>query len=161
MLSNNRIRLFGATKEASAARWCADNIGQPEQERIVESYTSSAADGRDSINARRETKAEHIVHPNTIQNLPDLTFYLRYQEFVTKISFPHYPLKRLNQVALRNNTLTLPKAGKEKTEDVQRIMPSTISKSAPPLKEQAEKDSSALSKQQVAAQAPHEYGKYL
>jgi hypothetical protein len=87
LMSAPTIRIFLGTTEPAAARWCAENIGQPELERGTESLTTSAGEGRDSLSTATERRADYLVLPNEIQNLPERTGYLRYKEYLVKFAF--------------------------------------------------------------------------
>ena len=98
IMSSPKTRIFLATKEYSASEWIANNIGKPERQRQVESFTSSLlSNGRDSISTRTETKLEHLILPNQIQNLKNLSGYLRYDDYVTFFRFPYPKLSRRNE----------------------------------------------------------------
>ena len=90
LMSAPSTRIFLRSNEYAAAEWAAKNIGMPEQERDIESYTSSmSVKGNDSINLRTERRADYLVYPNEIQNLSKLTGYLRYDKYVVPIRFPY------------------------------------------------------------------------
>jgi type IV secretory pathway TraG/TraD family ATPase VirD4 len=87
LMSAPATRLFLQTKEWGAAKWCAENIGMPEQERGTDSLTSSADGGRDSMNTATERRVDYLVLPNEIQNLSERTGYLRYGPYAVPVSF--------------------------------------------------------------------------
>jgi hypothetical protein len=89
LLSAPTTRILLKTKEPAAAEWCAKNIGQPEQERGTESVTTAVGEGRDSVNLGTECRADYLVLPNEIQNLPERTGYLRYDEYAVRIHFDY------------------------------------------------------------------------
>ena len=92
LMSAPSTRIFLRSNEYAAAEWAAKNIGMPERERELESYTSPLAltgGGKDSINVRTDKRTDYLVFPNEIQNLPKLTGYLRYDNYAVPISFPY------------------------------------------------------------------------
>lgn len=99
LMSAPSTRIFLRSNEYAAAEWAAKNIGMPERERELESYTSPLAltgGGRDSINIRTDKRTDYLVFPNEIQNLPKLTGYLRYDNYAVSIAFP-YPQERYRE----------------------------------------------------------------
>ncbi|VEP17776.1 conserved membrane hypothetical protein [Hyella patelloides LEGE 07179] len=92
ILSMPGARIFLKTKESSAAEWIANNIGKPERERELESYSSALAltkQGNDSVSVRTDTRIDYLILPNEIQNLKKMHGYLRFDEVVVPISFPY------------------------------------------------------------------------
>ena len=92
LMSAPSTRIFLRSNEYAAAEWAAKNIGMPERERQMESFTSPLAltgGGKDSINVRTDKRTDYLVFPNEIQNLPKLTGYLRYDNYAVPISFPY------------------------------------------------------------------------
>jgi hypothetical protein len=87
LMSAPQTRIFLKTTEYGAAEWMAKNIGMAEQTREAESLTASVGQGRDSVNYHEERRVEYVVLPNEIQNLTELTGYLRYDRYVTGIKF--------------------------------------------------------------------------
>lgn len=92
LMSAPSTRIFLRSNEYAAAEWAAKNIGMPERERELESYTSPLAltgGGKDSVNIRTDKRTDYLVFPNEIQNLPKLTGYLRYDNYAVPIQFPY------------------------------------------------------------------------
>jgi hypothetical protein len=87
LMSAPGTRIFLKTKEYSAAKWIAENIGLAEQTREAESLTASVGQGRDSVNYHEERRTDYVILPNEIQNLEKLSGYLRYDRYVTAIKF--------------------------------------------------------------------------
>jgi hypothetical protein len=87
LMSAPGTRIFLKTKEYSAAKWIAENIGLAEQTREAESLTASVGAGRDSVNYHEERRVDYVVLPNEIQNLDKLSGYVRYDKYVTAIKF--------------------------------------------------------------------------
>ena len=99
IMSSTDTRVFLKTTEYSASEWIANNIGKPERQRQVESFTSSLlSNGRDSISTRTETRSEHLILPNQIQNLKKLSGYLRYDDYATFFRFPYPEIEKRNKV---------------------------------------------------------------
>src|SRR5262249_31176644 len=96
LMSAPGTRVFLQTKEFAAARWCAENIGMPELERGTESLTTTAADVRDSMSTATERRADYLVLPNEIQNLPERTGYLRHGEYAVRIGFDYLAFPHRN-----------------------------------------------------------------
>jgi hypothetical protein len=110
LMSAPGIRVFLRTKEFAAARWCAENIGMPEQERGTDTLTTSAQDARDSLSSGTERRADYLVLPNEIQNLPRRTGWFCYGRFAVKIRFGYPRLLQRNTFRERE-ILTSPDAG--------------------------------------------------
>jgi hypothetical protein len=104
LMSAPATRIFLGTKELAAAEWCAGNIGKPELERGTESVTTSAADGRDSMNTGTERRADYLVLPNEIQDLPKMEGYLRHGGYVTKFRFSYPDIRVVNNFEERAPT---------------------------------------------------------
>lgn len=97
IMSSTDTRIFLKTTEYSASEWIANNIGKPERQRQVESFTSGLlSNGRDSISTRTETRAEHLILPNQIQNLKKLSGYLRYDDYATFFRFTYPQIEKRN-----------------------------------------------------------------
>lgn len=97
LMSAPSTRIFLRSNEYAAAEWTAKNIGMPEREKDLESYTSTlGGQGRDSINHRTETKTDYLVYPNEIQNLEKLSGFLRYDKYAVPIRFPYPQLTKKN-----------------------------------------------------------------
>jgi hypothetical protein len=97
LMSAPQTRIFLKTTEYAAAEWMAKNIGMAEQTREAESLTASVGAGRDSVNYREERRVEYVVLPNEIQNLTELSGYLRYDKYVTAIKFAPLGLEVRNE----------------------------------------------------------------
>lgn len=94
LLSTPATKIILRTSHYEAAAWGADIIGKPRQERPSQSYSESYASmlqgiPRDSFSHRTERFVEHLIIPNTIQNLEDRTGYLRFGGYVTPIRFDY------------------------------------------------------------------------
>ncbi len=117
ILSMPGARIFLKTKESSAAEWIANNIGKPERERELESYSSPLAlskQGNDSVSVRTDTRTDYLILPNEIQNLKKMHGYLRFDDIVVPISFiypnppdfptPSSPSSAIRQLETERNT---------------------------------------------------------
>ncbi len=96
LMSAPSTRIFLRSNEYAAADWAAKNIGMPEREREVESFTSPLSftgNGKESVSVRTDKRTDYLVYPNEIQNLPKLSGYLRYDQYAVPISFKYPNLK--------------------------------------------------------------------
>ena len=97
LMSAPSTRIFLRSNEYAAADWAAKNIGMPEREREVESFTSPLSftgSGKESVSVRTDKRTDYLVYPNEIQNLPKLTGYLRYDRYAVPIRFPYPKLDK-------------------------------------------------------------------
>jgi type IV secretory pathway TraG/TraD family ATPase VirD4 len=97
LMSAPSTRIFLRSNEYAAADWAAKNIGMPEREREVESFTSPLSftgSGKESVNVRTDKRTDYLVYPNEIQNLPKLSGYLRYDRYAVPIQFDYPTLKK-------------------------------------------------------------------
>ena len=118
LLSTPATKIILRTSNYDAATWGADTIGKPMQERPSQSYSESYGSPlqgipRDSFSHRTERYTDHLVIPNTIQNLDDRTGFLRFAQYVVPIHFDYYDLPKKNflhqHTALpQNKVLALP-----------------------------------------------------
>ena len=96
LMSAPSTRIFLRSNEFAAAEWAAKNIGMPEREREIESFTSPfslTGSGKDSVSVRTDKRTDYLVYPNEIQNLPKLSGYLRYDKYAVPINFDYPKLK--------------------------------------------------------------------
>lgn len=106
LLSTPATKIILRTSNYDAATWGANTIGKPMQERPAHSYSesySSLLNGlpRDSFSHRTERFTDHLVIPNTIQNLEDRTGFLRFAEYVVPIHFDYFILPIKNKFSDR------------------------------------------------------------
>ncbi|MGB5635564.1 MAG: type IV secretion system DNA-binding domain-containing protein [Waterburya sp.] len=97
LMSAPSTRIFLRSNEYAAADWAAKNIGMPEREREVESFTSPlsfSGSGRESVSVRTDKRTDYLVYPNEIQNLPKLSGYLRYDQYAVPMTFDYPNLKK-------------------------------------------------------------------
>lgn len=97
LMSAPSTRIFLRSNEYAAADWAAKNIGMPEREREVESFTSPltfTGNGKESVSVRTDKRTDYLVYPNEIQNLPKLSGYLRYDRYAVPIRFLYPTLRQ-------------------------------------------------------------------
>jgi hypothetical protein len=97
LMSMPQTHVYLRTGELAAAEWCAGNIGKPEMERGTESVTTSAGDGRDSMNIGTERRADYLVLPNEIQNLPRREGYFCHGGHAVRFRYDHPGLAVVNE----------------------------------------------------------------
>jgi hypothetical protein len=96
LMSAPATKIFLRTSEPRAAQWCADAIGRPELERGTETLSTSAGEGRDSVNTGTDRRCDYLVLPNEVQDLDEMTAYLRYRGHVVKFRFDYLDLPDRN-----------------------------------------------------------------
>lgn len=122
LLSTPATKIILRTSNYDAATWGADTIGKPMQERPSQSYSESYGSPlqgipRDSFSHKTDQHTDHLVIPNTIQNLADRAGFLRFAQYVVPIQFDYCDLPKRNflhqQKELpQSNVLTLPAPAK-------------------------------------------------
>jgi type IV secretory pathway TraG/TraD family ATPase VirD4 len=86
MLSQPATKIFLRTSEPHAAKWISDTIGEIEIERMRESR-SKGQYGQRSFGLERQV--EPLVLPSEISGLPSLRGYLKLENLVVRLLFPH------------------------------------------------------------------------
>ncbi len=77
MLAQFSTRLLLRTNDGATQQWCAENIGQREVLRSVQSATVGSMDGRDAYTVRPDRKTEDAVMAADFGNFPPLEGVLR------------------------------------------------------------------------------------
>src|SRR5215831_6612724 len=89
MLSQPATSIWLKTKEPTAGEWVSRFIGKVEIERLRETHFDGSRAGR-SFSLDRQT--EPLVMESEISGLPDLHAYMKYENYVTRFSFPYFDL---------------------------------------------------------------------
>jgi Type IV secretion-system coupling protein DNA-binding domain len=89
MLSQPATSIWLKTKEPSAGEWVSKFIGKVEIERLRETHFDGSRAGR---NFALDRQVEPLVMESEISGLPDLHAYMKYENYVTRFSFPYFDL---------------------------------------------------------------------
>jgi hypothetical protein len=89
MLSQPATSMWLKTKEPSAGEWVSKFIGKIEIERLRETHFDGSRAGR---NFALDRQIEPLVMESEISGLPDLHAYMKYENYVTRFSFPYFDL---------------------------------------------------------------------
>jgi len=89
MLSQPATSIWLTTKEPKAGQWVSEFIGKVEIERLRETHFDGTRSGR---NFALDRQVEPLVLESEISGLPDLHAYMKYQNFVTRFSFPYFDM---------------------------------------------------------------------
>jgi hypothetical protein len=89
MLSQPATSVWLKTKEPSAGEWVSKFIGKIEIERLRETHFDGSRAGR---NFALDRQIEPLVMESEISGLPDLHAYMKYENYVTRFSFPYFDL---------------------------------------------------------------------
>jgi type IV secretory pathway TraG/TraD family ATPase VirD4 len=89
MLSQPATSVWLTTKEPNASEWVAKFIGKVEIERIRETHFDGTRSGR---NFALDRQVEPLVLESEIAGLADLHAYMKYQNYVTRFSFPYFEM---------------------------------------------------------------------
>jgi type IV secretory pathway TraG/TraD family ATPase VirD4 len=90
MLSQAATKIFLRTAEAHSAKWISETIGKVEMERLRESHTQGQfPNKRESTSNQAEAAPEPLVMDAEIMGLPDLHGYLKFGNFVVRLSFDY------------------------------------------------------------------------
>lgn len=76
------------TSEPEAAKWMSNMIGEIEIERVRESRPAHDKGTHKNHSYSTETRTEQLIMGSEIQGLTDRTGYIKYGNFVVKISYP-------------------------------------------------------------------------
>jgi type IV secretory pathway TraG/TraD family ATPase VirD4 len=87
MLSQPATSVWLTTKEPNAGEWVAKFIGKVEIERLRETHFDGTRSGR---NFALDRQVEPLVLESEISGLPDLHAYMKFQNFVSRFSFPYF-----------------------------------------------------------------------
>ncbi len=89
MLSQPATSIWLKTKEPSAGEWVSKFIGKVEIERLRETHFDGSRAGR---NFALDRQVEPLVMESEISGLPDLHAYMKYENYVTRFSFPYFDM---------------------------------------------------------------------
>ncbi len=89
MLSQPATSVWLTTKEPNAGEWVSKFIGKVEVERLRETHFDGTRSGR---NFALDRQVEPLVLESEISGLADLHAYMKYQNFVTRFSFPYFDM---------------------------------------------------------------------
>ena len=89
MLSQPATSIWLTTKEPKAGQWVSEFIGKVEIERLRETHFDGTRAGR---NFALDRQVEPLVLESEISGLADLHAYMKYQNYVTRFSFPYFDM---------------------------------------------------------------------
>jgi hypothetical protein len=89
MLSQPATSIWLKTKEPTAGEWVSKFIGKVEIERLRETHFDGSRAGR---NFALDRQVEPLVMESEISGLPDLHAYMKYENYVTRFSFPYFDM---------------------------------------------------------------------
>lgn len=89
MLSQPATSIWLTTKEPKAGQWVSEFIGKVEVERLRETHFDGTRSGR---NFSLDRQVEPLVLESEISGLADLHAYMKYQNYVTRFSFPYFDM---------------------------------------------------------------------
>ena len=89
MLSQPATSIWLTTKEPKAGQWVSEFIGKVEVERLRETHFDGTRAGR---NFALDRQVEPLVLESEISGLADLHAYMKFQNYVTRFSFPYFDL---------------------------------------------------------------------
>jgi type IV secretory pathway TraG/TraD family ATPase VirD4 len=92
MLSQPATSVWLTTKEPSAGEWVSKFIGKVEVERLRETHFDGTRAGR---NFALDRQVEPLVLESEISGLADLHAYMKYQNYVTRFSFPYFDMPEI------------------------------------------------------------------
>lgn len=89
MLSQPATSVWLTTKEPKAGQWVSEFIGKVEVERLRETHFDGTRSGR---NFALDRQVEPLVLESEVSGLADLHAYMKYQNYVTRFSFPYFDM---------------------------------------------------------------------
>ena len=89
MLSQPATSVWLTTKEPKAGQWVSEFIGKVEVERLRETRFDGTRAGR---NFQLDRQVEPLVLESEISGLADLHAFMKYQNYVTRFSFPYFDM---------------------------------------------------------------------
>ena len=92
MLSQPATSVWLTTKEPNAGEWVSKFIGKVEIERLRETHFDGTRSGR---NFALDRQVEPLVLESEISGLADLHAYMKYQNYVTRFSFPYFDMPKV------------------------------------------------------------------
>jgi Type IV secretion-system coupling protein DNA-binding domain len=90
MLSQPATKIFLRTSEPRAAKWVSEAIGEVEIERLRETHLERTRTGK---NFAFDRQTEPLVMPSEISGMDDLRAYLKYGNYVARLSFAYLELE--------------------------------------------------------------------
>lgn len=94
MLSQPATSVWLTTKEPNAGEWVSKFIGKVEIERLRETHFDGTRSGR---NFALDRQVEPLVLESEISGLADLHAYMKYQNCVTRFSFPYFNMPEITE----------------------------------------------------------------
>jgi type IV secretory pathway TraG/TraD family ATPase VirD4 len=94
MLSQPATSVWLTTKEPNAGEWVSKFIGKVEIERLRETHFDGTRSGR---NFALDRQVEPLVLESEIAGLADLHAYMKYQNYVTRFSFPYFNMPEVTE----------------------------------------------------------------
>jgi type IV secretory pathway TraG/TraD family ATPase VirD4 len=92
MLSQPATSVWLTTKEPNAGEWVSKFIGKVEVERLRETHFDGTRSGR---NFALDRQVEPLVLESEISGLADLHAYMKFQNFVSRFSFPYFSMPEI------------------------------------------------------------------
>jgi type IV secretory pathway TraG/TraD family ATPase VirD4 len=92
MLSQPATSVWLTTKEPNAGEWVSKFIGKVEIERLRETHFDGTRSGR---NFALDRQVEPLVLESEISGLADLHAYMKFQNYVTRFSFPYFDMPEI------------------------------------------------------------------
>ena len=89
MLSQPATSIWLKTKEPAASEWVSKFIGKVEIERLRETHFDGSRAGR---NFTLDRQIEPLVMESEISGLADLHAYMKFENYVTRFSFPRFDM---------------------------------------------------------------------
>jgi hypothetical protein len=86
MLSQPATSIWLKTKEPTAGEWVSKFIGKIEIERLRETHFDGSRAGR---NFALDRQTEPLVMESEVSGLADLHAFMKYENYVTRFSFPY------------------------------------------------------------------------
>jgi type IV secretory pathway TraG/TraD family ATPase VirD4 len=100
MLSQPATSVWLTTKEPNAGEWVSKFIGKVEIERLRETHFDGSRSGR---NFALDRQVEPLVLESEIAGLADLHAYMKYQNRVTRFSFPYIEMPEIAEGFIRRD----------------------------------------------------------
>jgi type IV secretory pathway TraG/TraD family ATPase VirD4 len=100
MLSQSATSVWLTTKEPNAGEWVSKFIGKVEIERLRETHFDGTRSGR---NFALDRQVEPLVLESEIAGLADLHAYMKYQNYVTRFSFPYIEMPEIAKGFIRRD----------------------------------------------------------
>jgi type IV secretory pathway TraG/TraD family ATPase VirD4 len=100
MLSQPATSVWLTTKEPNAGEWVSKFIGKIEIERLRETHFDGTRSGR---NFALDRQVEPLVLESEIAGLADLHAYMKYQNYVTRFSFPYFNMPEIAKGFVRRD----------------------------------------------------------